>query len=143
MNGFRPVIDCEEKEDACEKIKAQRVHVAHAMPGEKLIRQSPWPDKKQADRGEKLRVPIKELIEKIGKHVPERAAVIDCRLAALRAEMPAQKRAAVLATRERLALRFPLAEKVSSCTWRFFHYGNRRITQDQLCRFVVHVEQNL
>jgi len=64
-------------------------------------------------------------------------------LAALRAEMPAQKRAAVLATRERLALRFPLAEKVSSCTWRFFHYGNRRITQDQLCRFVVHVEQNL
>ena len=54
MNRFRPVIDGEEKDDAREQIKPQRVHIAHAVSGEKFIRQLPGSDKKQADRREKL-----------------------------------------------------------------------------------------
>ncbi len=105
-----------------------------------LIGQSPRTNKKEADRREKLGVPIQELIEEIGKHVPERTAVIDCRLAASRAEMPAQKRAAILAMRERLTLRFPPAEKASPTRWCLFNRRDYRIAQNRLCYFIGHVE---
>ncbi len=110
------------------------------MSCKKLIRQFPRTKEEKANRREKLRVPIKELIEKIGKHVPERAAVIDCRLAALRAEMPAQKRAAILAMRERLTLRFPPAEKASPTRSWLFNRRDYRIAQNKLCYFIGHVE---
>ena len=140
MKPSCPVIHGKEKENAGEKIKSQRVHITHPMSGEEFIGKSPRTNEKQADRGEKLRVPIKELIEKIGKHVPERAAVIDCRLPASRAEMPAQKRAAILAMRERLTLRFPPAEKASPTRWCLFNRRDYRIAQNKLCYFIGHIE---
>ena len=57
------VVDCKEKENACEKIKSQRMHIPHAMPGEKLVRQFPRAGEEEANRCKKLRVPIKEFIE--------------------------------------------------------------------------------
>jgi len=55
------------------------------MSGEKVVRQFPWTNKKQGEGSEELGVPVQEFIEKIDNYVSERAAIIDCRLAALRA----------------------------------------------------------
>src|SRR6266516_4327814 len=57
------VVDCKEKQNACEKIKSQRMHITHAMTREKLVRQFPWTNYEKSDRCEKLRVPIQKLIE--------------------------------------------------------------------------------
>ncbi|HTG29441.1 MAG TPA: hypothetical protein VK818_14575, partial [Methylomirabilota bacterium] len=73
------------------------MHITHAVPGEKLIGQFPRTHKKKADRSEKLRVPIQELVEKIDNYMPERAAIIDCRLAALCAPMSVQLCATIFA----------------------------------------------
>ena len=77
MNRFRPVIDCKEKENAGEQIKPQGMHITHAMPGEKLVCESPRTNEQEADCREKLRVPIQELVEKIDNYMPERAAIIN------------------------------------------------------------------
>jgi hypothetical protein len=103
------------------------MHITHAVPGEKLIGQFPRAHKKKADRSEKLRVPIEELIEKISDYMTERPAVIDCRLAALRAPMSAQLRSAVLTMRERWPLRFSAAEKSSASARRLFEWRYPRV----------------
>src|SRR6266581_4825014 len=99
MNGFRPVIDCKEEENARQQIKPQGMHITNAMPGEKFVRQLPRTNKKEAEGSKKFGVPVKKLIEKIDNDIPERAAVIDARLTAFRAVMPSQRRAAILAMR--------------------------------------------
>lgn len=137
MNGFRPVIYCKEKENARKQIKPQRMHITHAMSGEKVVRQFPWTNKKQGEGSEELGVPVQEFIEKIDNYMPERAAVIDCRLAALRAPMSVQLRSAILAMRQRRALRFSSAEKTPA-RWRLFDYRDRGVAQDKLGRFVGH-----
>src|SRR2546429_4391975 len=113
------------------------MHITHAMTGEKLICQFPRANDEEADRCEKLRVPIQELVEEIDNYMPERAAVIDCRLAALRAPMSVQLRSAILAMRERRALRFSSAEKTPA-RWRLFDCRDRGVAQDKLGRFVGH-----
>ena len=138
MKPSCPVIHGKEKENAGEKIKSQGVHITHPMSGEELIGQSPRTNEKEADRREKLGVPIQELIEEIGKHVPERTAIIDCRLATLRAPMSLQLCATILAMCERRALRFPPAEK-SPANWRLFDCRYRCIAQNELCYFIGHV----
>src|SRR5439155_3059915 len=65
MKPSCPVIHGKEKENAGEKIKSQGVHITHPMSGEELIGQSPRTNEKEADRREKLGVPIQELIEEI------------------------------------------------------------------------------
>lgn len=137
MNGFRPVIYCKEKENARKQIKPQRMHITHAMSGEKVVRQFRWTNKKQGEGSEELGVPVQEFIEKIDNYMPERAAVIDCRLAALRAPMSVQLRSAILAIRKRRALRFSSAEKTPA-RWRLFDYRDRGVAQDRLGRFVRH-----
>src|SRR6266576_7317970 len=127
MNGFRPVIYCKEKENARKQIKPQRMHITHAMSGEKVVRQFPWTNKKQGEGSEELGVPVQEFIEKIDNYMPERAAVIDCRLAALRAPMSVQLRSAVLTMRERWPLCFSPVEKSSASARRWFECRNRRV----------------
>lgn len=139
MKRFRPVIDCKEKENACEKIKSQRMHITHAMTGEKLICQFPRANDEEAERSEKLRVPIQELIEKVDDHIPERAAIIDCWLAALRAPMSVQLCATIFAMRDRRALRFSPAEESPSTRGRLFNFRNRSVAQNELCYFVGHL----
>src|SRR5437763_8006139 len=92
VRRLNAIIRGKEKKNAREKIKSQRIHMTHAMAGEKLIRQFPRTNEKEADRCEKLRIPIQELVEKIGDDMPERSAVIDCRLPAFRAPMHVQLR---------------------------------------------------
>src|SRR5206468_5349848 len=46
------VVDCKEKQNACEKIKSQRMHITHAMTREKLVRQFPWTNYEKSDRCE-------------------------------------------------------------------------------------------
>src|SRR6266849_5006479 len=140
MKPSCPVIHGKEKENAGEKIKSQRVRITHPMSGEEFIGQSPRTNEKEANRREKLGVPIQELIEEIGKHVPERTAIIDCRLATLRAPMSLQLCATILAMCERRALRFPPAEKASPTRWCLFNRRDYRIAQNKLCYFIGHVE---
>src|SRR6266849_2130350 len=106
MNGFRPVIDCKEEENARQQIKPQGMHKTNAMPGEKFVRQLPRTNKKVADGPKKFGVPVKKLIEKIDNDIPEGATIIDRRLSAFRAPMSGQRHAAILAMRERRSLRF-------------------------------------
>jgi hypothetical protein len=127
MNGFPPVIHCKEKENARQQIKPQGMHITHAMTGEKLICQFPRANEQEADRSEKLRVPIEELIEKIDNYMPERAAIIDCRLAALRAPMSVQLCATIFAMRDRRALCFSPMEKSSASARRLFEDRYRRV----------------
>src|SRR5882724_901778 len=138
MNGFRPVIYCKEKENARKQIKPQRMHITHAMSGEKVVRQFPWTNKKQGEGSEELGVPVQEFIEKIDNYMPERAAVIDCRLAALRAPMSVQLRSAILAMRQRSWLGFSPAKESPPGGWGLFDCRDRGVAQDQLCRFVGH-----
>src|SRR5439155_13181995 len=99
MKPFCPIIHGKEKENAGQQIKPQRMHITHAMPGEKLICQFPWTNEEEADCCKKLRVPIQELIEEVGKDVAKRTAVIDSWLATLRAPVSGQWCAAILAMR--------------------------------------------
>src|SRR5260370_25925439 len=103
MNGFRPVIECKEEENARQQIKPQGMHKTNAMPGEKVIRQLPRTNKKEAEGSKKFGVPVKKLIEKIDNDIPKGATIIDRRLSALRAPVSGQWRAAILAMRERRA----------------------------------------
>jgi len=103
------------------------MHITHAMTGEKLICQFPRANDEEADRCEKLRVPIQELVEEIDNYMPERTAIIDCRLAALRAPMSVQLRSAVLTMRERWPLCFSPVEKSSASARRRFECRNRRV----------------
>ena len=140
MKPFCPIIHGKEKENAGQQIKPQRIHITHAMPGEKLIRQFPWANEEEAYCCEKLRVPIQKLVEKIGDYMPERTPIINCRLAALRAPMSLQLRSAILAMRERWALRFSSAKKASPTRWCLFNRRDYRIAQNKLCYFIGHVE---
>jgi hypothetical protein len=62
----------------------------------------------------KLRVPTQKFIEKVGDYVPERAAIIDRRLAAPRTPMSLQLRSAILTIRNRWTLNFTPAKKPPS-----------------------------
>ena len=139
MNGFRPVIYCKEKENARKQIKPQRMYITHAMSGEKVVRQFPWTNKKQGEGSEELGVPVQEFIEKIDNYMPERAAVIDCRLAALRAPMSVQLRSAILTMRQRSWLGFSPAKESPPGGWRLFDCRYRCIAQNELCYFIGHV----
>src|SRR6266513_4059595 len=103
------------------------MHITHAMTGEKLICQFPRANDEEAERSEKLRVPIQELIEKVDDHIPERAAIIDCRLAALRAPMSVQLCATIFAMRDRRTLCLSPVEKSSASARRLFECRYRRI----------------
>ena len=115
------------------------MHITHAMTGEKLICQFPRANDEEADRCEKLRVPIQELVEKISDYMPERTAIVDCRLAALRAPMSAQLCATIFAMRDRRALCFSPVEKSSASARRLFECRYRRVAQNELCHFIGHV----
>jgi hypothetical protein len=91
----------------------------------------------------KLRVPTQKFIEKVGDYVPERAAIIDRRLAAPRTPMSLQLRAAILAMCERLLLRFASAEKSPPTRWRLFNCGDRRIAQDKFFQVIGHTSARL
>src|SRR6266513_1696526 len=58
-----PIVRGEEKQDTCEKIETERMHVTHAMSGEKLVRQFPRANQEKPNRCEKLRGPIQEFVE--------------------------------------------------------------------------------
>ena len=103
------------------------MHIAHAMSGEKLIRQFRRTNEEEADRCEKFGIPIQEFIEKIDNYVSERAAIIDCRLTALRAPMSVQLCATIFAMRDRRALCFSPVEKSSASARRLFECRNRRV----------------
>jgi hypothetical protein len=81
------------------------------MTGEKLICQFPRANDEEAERSEKPGVPIQELVKKIDDYMPERTAIIYCRLAALGAPMSVQLCATIFAMRDRRALRFSSAEE--------------------------------
>ena len=97
------------------------------MTGEELICQLLRANDEEADRCEKLRVPIQELVEEIDNYMPERAAIIDCRLAALRAPMSVQLCATIFAMRDRRALCFSPMEKSSASARRLFEGRYRRV----------------
>src|SRR4029453_7528338 len=75
--------------------------------------------------------------------MPERAAEIDCRLAAFRAPMPLKFRSAILTMRKRLALSFAPAEESPSARLRLFDCRDRRITQDKFFQFIGHTSARL
>jgi len=64
------------------------MEIANSFAGEELVGQSPRLDDEETDSGKKFRVPIQKRIENIDNHVSKRPAIIDCRLAALRAMRP-------------------------------------------------------
>src|SRR5215471_1249401 len=101
----------EEEQDAGEKVKSQRMHIAHAMPGEKVVRKFPRANQEKNNRCEELGVPIQEFVEQIGNDVPERPAIIDCGLAAFPAPMSIQLRSAVFAMRDWWPVAFSSTEK--------------------------------
>jgi len=114
------------------------MHIAHAMSGEKFVRQTPRFYDQQRDRCKELRVPIQKRIENIDNYVAERPPVIDRRLPALGAPPPRQLRPAVLAMCQRRPLSiFAPAEKAS--VGRSLNGRNGRIAQDKLGRFVGHL----
>ena len=75
------------------------MHIADAFAGEEIVRQTPRFHDDQGERGEKFGVPVQKRFQNIGNHMPERAPIIDCRLAASRAPMSLQLRAAIFAAR--------------------------------------------
>src|SRR6266513_4586251 len=103
------------------------MHITHTMTGQKLICQFPRTNDEEPDRCEKLRVPIQELVEKVSDYMPERAAIIDCRLAALRAPMSVQLCATIFAMRDRRMLCLSPVEKSSASARRLFECRYRRI----------------
>lgn len=115
------------------------MHITHAMSGEKVVRQFRWTNKKQGEGSEELGVPVQEFIEKIDNYMPERAAVIDCRLAALRAPMSVQLRSAILAMRQRSWLRLSSAKESPPGGWRLFDCRYRRVAQNEFCYFIGHL----
>src|ERR1700745_1043564 len=143
MRGLDAVSGRKEEQDACEKIESQRMHITHAMPGEKLVREFPRANQEQGDRCKKLRVPIQKFVEQIGNNVPEGAPIIDCRLAAFRAPMALQFRSAILTVRNRWALSFAPAEKPPAARLRLFDCGDCRIPQDKFFQFIGHTSARL
>jgi hypothetical protein len=113
------------------------------MPGEKLVRQFPRTNQEEANRCEKLRVPIQELVEQIRNDVSEGAPIIDCRLAAFRAPMSLQLCSAILTMRNGLALSFASTEKSPSSRLRLFDCRDRRIAQDKFFEFIGHTNTRL
>src|SRR6266446_1439258 len=112
------------------------MHITNATPGEKFVRQLPRTNKKDAEGSRKFGVPVKKLVEKIDNDIPEGATIIDRRLSAFRAPMSGQRRAAILAMRERRALSIsPTKETFSP---RFLGGRDRGVAQDKLRWFVGH-----
>src|SRR4051812_2877157 len=97
-------------------------------------------DKQLVHRVEKLRVPVQEGIRGIQQNTKDRAPIINRVLAALGAELARQRRAAILAMRERLFRQFrpPPEAKDSAPSWRLFRNRRRGISQDDLIEFVAH-----
>ena len=136
-NSSGAVIDDKEKHNAGEEIKPERVQIADAFSGEKFVREFPRLDDEQAESREKFRVPVQKRIEHIDNHVPKGAAIIDGRLAALRAMRASQFRAAVFAMRKRQRLLIFAAAKPASSRSPFDR-GDRSIAENNLCRLVGH-----
>src|SRR5206468_3157669 len=104
--------------------------------GEELVCQSPRLQDKKCNCGEKFRVPIQEGLEYIPNDMPEGATVIDRGLPALDAVMAGERCAAVLAVRERSMPIFASTEPAPSGG--SLDRRNRRVTEDNLCRFIGH-----
>ena len=73
--------------------------------------------------------------------MPEGAAIIDGRLAALRAVRSTQWGAAIFAMRQGRPLRFSSAEKAASTRRRLFDCRYRRVAQNEFCYFIGHAER--
>ena len=84
-NPPRAVIHRKEKQNAREQIESKWMQIAHPFAGEEFVRELPGLDDKQTESGEKFRIPVQKRIQNIDNYVPERATIIDRRLAALRA----------------------------------------------------------
>ena len=114
--------------------------VACAPAGVEVVGQFPGPDQEQADRFEKLRIPIEEGISRVNQDPKEGAAIVDGVLPALRTKLTRQGSTAIFAMGQRLLgqLRPSLATKdPASPRWLF---GSRRngIGEDKLLGFVSH-----
>ena len=117
------------------------MHMAHAMTGEKLVRQPPRFKDEERNCGEKFRIPIQKFIENIDQHMPEGTPIIDGRLPALRAVRSTQWGAAIFAMRQRRPLPFLPTEKSASRRWRLFDCRYRRIAQNEFRYFIGHSER--
>src|SRR5262249_56847844 len=73
--------------------------------------------------------------------MPERATVFDCRLSTVRAPMPLQVRAAILAVRQLSGLVFLSAKPASAAS--SLEGGNRCIPKNNLCRLISHMAASL
>ena len=85
MSVYRP---CQEEEyDAGQEVQAKWMNVAHAPAGVEVVGQLPRPDQKEAERLEKLCVPIEERVGGINQNAKERSPVVDRMLPAFSAEL--------------------------------------------------------
>src|SRR6516162_10258275 len=73
------------------------MHVADPLAADEFVGQAPWSRHEKSDAAEEFRIPIKKLVQNIEQNVANGTAIIDRRLAALRAIVSGQFGAAVFA----------------------------------------------
>src|SRR5437870_3242968 len=116
------------------------MNIACAPAGVEVIGRFPGPDQEQADRFEKLRVPVEEGISRVNQDPKERPPIVDGMLSALRTELAGQGSAAILAMGQRLLGQLwsaPATKDAASPRWLFGSCRNG-IGKDKLLGFVSH-----